>query len=290
MKRFISLVFVFSLIFCVFAERPLVRDIQAVAGKGGKINVYWTLPENPDEKITGLLLYRNTVPITTFEQISFVEPLAKLPRDASGYTDYVQDFADYFYAIIAVTDEPYNLVLVSINSTVNGCHLNPQKNTAVEKNKDYEKLYPDGSSREMPLPYIDFVDGINKDEQNILSELTVNAAKTLARPTKTKKDRLSVYYFEEDLVSPDSGDDYLLFDILKNYFVQKNYQRSISEFERLIGTNINASTRIRANFYMGEAYYMLGEYEEAIKIFCRTESAYPNLSKRWLDSSLDLIK
>jgi len=290
MKRFLSIVFVFSLIFCVFAERPLVKDIQAVAGKGGKINVYWTLPENPEPKITALYLYRDVVPITNFEQISFVEPLVKLPGDISGYTDFVDDFADYFYAIIAYTDEPYNLILLSVNSTVNGCHLSVQKNAEVDKNKKYEKLYPDGTSREMPLPYIDFVDGINKEEQGTLTDSTVNAAKTLARPTSTKKEKLAPYYFEEDLVSPDSGDDYLLFDILKNYFVQKDYQRSISELERLIGTNINTSTRVRANFYMGEAYYMMAEYEEAIKIFCRTEPTYPNLSKRWLDSSLDLLK
>lgn len=98
-----------------------------------------------------------------------------------------------------------------------------------------------------------------------------------------------MYIFEEDLISPDGGDDYLLFEILKTTFVQKKYHQAITQIKRLTGTNISNSTRDRAYFYMGEANYFLGNYDEAVKCFVKVQQAYPNLTKKWVDSALDRI-
>ena len=41
--------------------------------------------------------------------------MAEVKAEFTGYTDTVSDFKDYFYAVIAVTDKPYDLVLLSFN-------------------------------------------------------------------------------------------------------------------------------------------------------------------------------
>ena len=40
---------------------------------------------------------------------------------------------------------------------------------------------------------------------------------------------LSPYVFEEDLISPDGGDDYLLFDVLKTTFIKRKYADAETE-------------------------------------------------------------
>ena len=49
MKKAFSIISLLFFSFILFAEKPIVRDIQAEAGKGNKINIYWTLPENPEK-------------------------------------------------------------------------------------------------------------------------------------------------------------------------------------------------------------------------------------------------
>lgn len=152
-----------------------------------------------------------------------------------------------------------------------------------------EKKYEDGISRELPLPFLDLSEG-KESGQNYFSETTLQKVRELGVSGKKNIKKLDAYYFEEDLISPDSGDDYLLFDILKNHFIQKKYDTAASQLERLISANIADSTKNRAYFYLGESYYLSGKYKDAIKYFVQVEDVYPSLSKKWLDSSLDLIE
>ena len=71
--------------------------------------------------------------------------------------------------------------------------------------------------------------------------------------------------------------------------MQKQYEETIAQLQRLTGTNINENTRNRAFFYMGESQYFTGKYEDAVRTFVKVEHAYPTLVKKWLDSALDRI-
>ena len=287
MKKIISalvLIFTASLL---FAEKPIVQDIQAMPGKNNRINVFWALPENPDEEIKELRIFRSLKQITSYSQLSSLNPIATLSPDYTGYTDIVPDMNEYYYAVIAVTSKPYDLILLSFNSTVTGVKITTEIKRREQKKTEYEKFYPDGTMRETPLPYIDF--NKNDDNENQLSKDALTASSSLVKKNQKKKIPMTPYVFEEDLISPDGGDDYLLFEILKNHFVQQDYEETVSQIQKLTGTNINENTRNRAFFYMGEAEYFLGHYENAVKTFVKVEAAYPVLVKKWLDASLDSI-
>lgn len=287
MKKSVCFILGIFLSFSIFAQRPIVQDIQAQAGRGAKINISWTLPKNPDKPITGFLLYRNTQQISSYLTLEELTPVAELSPESTGYTDTVPDFNDYFYAVIAVTDKPYDLILLSFNATVTGAHVALKTESKEPERIELEKFYPDGTLREIPLPYVDLIDGIVKPE--IISDETVNQTNSLITSGKKKNPLLKQYIFEEDLISPDAGDDFLLFEILKTTFVQKKYNEAILQLNKLTGTNISEATRNRAYFYMGESEYLLGHYENAVRIFVQIEHAYPILAKKWLESALDRI-
>lgn len=291
MKKAFSIISLLFFSFILFAEKPIVRDIQTEAGKGNKINIYWTLPENSEKEISSFLIYRDTRQIASFSQIKNLEPIAQISSNFSGYTDSVKDFIDYFYCVLAITKDstsPYDLILLSFNSTVKGAHIAVNSQQKEPQKKETEKLYYEGTLRETPLPYIDIVENSIQPTPTV-SEEAAFAAQTLTNKSKKKEPILKPYIFEEDLISPDGGDDYLLFEILKQYFVQKNYEEAIVQLNKLAGTNIKETTRNRIYFYIGECEYLTGEYENAVKSFVKVQDAYPILSRKWINSSLDRI-
>ena len=140
MKKFLSILALLIISLPLFATKPVILDIQARASKGTKINLFWVLPENPDQEITKLLIYRSTTPITRYSQIKNLTPIAELSGTETGYTDSVKDYKDYFYAVITVTDKPSEIILASMNSTVNGVHLKLQtKQPQAPKKQEEEK-------------------------------------------------------------------------------------------------------------------------------------------------------
>ena len=286
-KIYAVLLIILSVSFGAFAQsNPVVQDIQAQTGYGNRINVFWTLPQNTKPAITKLVLYRNTMPITSYSQVKKLFPIAELTPAATGFTDYVFDFNDYFYCVISYTDKPYDMVLISMNSTVNGVHLSPVALSS-EKNKAEvpEKLYLDGEKRETPLPFIDYVEGMNKDQ--IISKSTVDATSQFQSKAYGEKKEISPYFFEEDLISPDGGDDFLLFEILKTTFVQEKYEEAIVELKKLTSRNITESVQNRAYFYMAEAQFFTEEYDDCVRTFLLITKAYPSETKKWINLALD---
>lgn len=291
MKKAFSIIGLLFFSSILFAEKPIVRDIQAEAGKGNKINIFWTLPENPEKEISSFLIYRDTRQIASYAQIKNISPIAQIDSNFSGYTDLVKDYNDYFYCVLAVTKDssvPYDLILLSFNSTVKGVHISMNTQQKEPQKQEKEKLYYEGTLRETPLPFIDIVENSLQPEPTV-SEEAAFAAQTLTNKTKKREPVLKPYIFEEDLISPDGGDDYLLFEILKQYFVHKNYDEAIVQLNKLAGTNIKDSTRSRVYFYIGECEYLTGEYEKAVKSFVKVQDIYPTLARKWINSSLDRI-
>lgn len=287
MKKFIYLCLLLFTSSFLWAEKPIVSDIKASFTKGTKIQVSWTLPKKPDTPISKLYVYKSKEPITTYKQIKSLSPIAVLEPNINKYTDNVLDYADYFYCVITYTQKPYDLVLVSMNSTVKAAHipLPKEEKKGVLKQKE-EKQYLEGTMRETPLPYIDILS--YDDEKSTISKNAVNKAKSLATSSKSEEQTLLPYFFEEDLISPDGGDEYILFEILKNTFVQEKYEEANNQLKRLTNRNINKEVLNRSYFYIGQTEYFLGNYEEAVKAFICV-IGHSELTNKWINASLEKI-
>lgn len=294
-RKTIFFVAVFSCVFILSAgaERPIVTSIHAERTTGKHIVVSWVNPQTPEPAISSLLIFRSTQPVYSYAQLENLAPTAIISAHDSGWTDTVSDYRDYYYTVLAVTQQGrYAIVIPSVNATVNGVHQKiPPKQAMPDANVSaQEKLYPEGTMREMPLPYLDLQDSINSNHVQ-MSTAAIEKAKFLAGNYLTKKYiPLEPYIFEEDLVSPDGGDDFLLFDILRTTFIQKKYRDTTASLSRLLATNRSKSVTSRAQFYLGESYYFSGNYADAVISFLQVFGEYPVLSKKWIDASLDFMQ
>ena len=265
-------------------------------------------------------MYRDTKPIAGKDAISHLAPLATLSSTADSYTDIVSDFREYYYAVISITkpgtrvidselyyDEeldkpedmtggkPYLVFLPGVNTTVNGTRVKSpvQKNVPSKKTTESakEKLYGAGDMREQPLPFLDIL-GAAKVPAPKISRKTEKQALSLTGGKQTHKapEMLEPYYFEQDLMSPDGGDEYLLFEVLKTTFVKKEYQAAIVALKKFLAQNRTNSVTNRASFYLGESYYFSGKYHEALNQFLELQDTFSPLSQKWIESSLELFE
>lgn len=289
MKKSICLFF--CLIFSVFAfsqERPIVKDINAKYLEGTTIQITWTNPQNPQPQISFFKLYRTVKPVSTYNQLSEKDKIADLAPNTSSYIDNLFDFKEYFYTIIACTPEPNTLIFASMNTTTSSVKIEFEKDDEQQKLQSYktEKRTKKTDLREMPLPYLNIVEGINKK-----TGISENAINNLPIQNEKSKDGEYVhpYIFQEDLYTPDGGDDFILFEILKNYFIQEEYNQAFIKLQHLTKTNIDEKVLNRAYFYMGQSLYFCANYEEAITTFVKVAGIYPELTKKWIILSLDAL-
>lgn len=290
----------FALINSTYAfsqTRPIVLEIKAVPYEKSEILVSWKKPENTTPEYTGFALYRDTVQISSYEQLILLTPVKILNKNETQVYDTVDDSREYFYAVIALTKGgQYDILLPSINTTISGVRKNTENYAIgfVEQNSDNNSLEknidPSERMREMPLPKPGFITE-KKTKPLKLGAKAEKAAKDLSENYVQLKNKITKQHiFEQDMESPAGGDEYFLFKILKNYFVKKDYYNSAKELKEFLSVHRNKDVTERALFYLGESYYFSKDYNNALLNFLQVQEVYPSLSKKWIDSSLDLIE
>ena len=297
--------------------RPIVTAICAKPYSQTKILVSWTLPQaSEDLSIDSLLLYRSLRPIASASDIQAMAPIASLPAGTSTYQDSVSDYREYYYAVISMTRTGYHeqtdlfydeeldikpesgpqtayiVVLPGVNATVDGTRAKSPvaeiQGTETLSESAKEKLYNKDELREQPLPLIDILSAEEKHKSVISKNAELSALALVGgKQTHAKQPLLEPYIFEADLVSPTGGDEYLLFEVLRTTFIQKNYIASISALKRFLAQNRSKAVTDRANFYLGEAYYFSGRYKYALEQFLYLEDTYAPLSRRWIESTIE---
>lgn len=293
MKRLITVLALSICALSTFAkDRPIVSNLEAIPSRGNKINLSWKLPQNPDPVIQKLIIYRSNKPVGTYYDISDSVLITSVDPKTVTYSDTVKNYNDYYYAIIAqVNNGKYDIILPSVNATVNGAHLKvPEKKDSKELTASAkEKLIPIDGMRETPLPFLDISEQVNRKPLELSGEVK-GVALALGDKSRRTEKRLEPYIFEEDLISPDGGDDFLLFEILRTTFIQKKYKSSTEQLKKLLGTNRSKSVTKRATFYLGESYYYSKDYNNAVRTFLQIYDDYPLQAKKWIDASLNEVK
>lgn len=295
------------------STKSVVTGIKAESSSAKSVTVTWAAPADLNT-VSALLVYRATKPFTGFSQTEKLEPVAILRPNETSYTDTLRTSQEYFYAVVSAIGSPSNTdselyfdeetdqkkeytpddpvlrtVLPGVNATVQGARASRQKKVKsdIKVAEQPKKTYENGELRETPLPYIDVLDERTAHEPKISFEAK-NKAKTLLRKnSRQKPEPLPIHIFEEDLVSPAGGDEYLLFEILKTHFIKKQYSESITHLRKFLAQNRTKEVADRASFYLGESYYYTGNFPSALTRFLALEETYPELSRQWIDSTLD---
>ena len=291
-----------------FAQnRPVAKNISATSGQDKAIELSWEFPAKTQPKILGIQIFRRPRPYSAVQDLEGDLPVAELAADKKSYTDVLTANGSYFYAVLAVTQKgAYKIIIPGMNATTTGARpkiaavqeeVPPVKNEespikiddSALTESQRELLYADQKMRKAPLPYpgtlLGFDDGKTK--------MSLQSKKTAAE-LGSKKERAvipikSPYFFEEDMFSPDGGDEYTLFETLRAGLAPKKYAQSVELLQDFLSVHRDQAVTDRAQFYLGESHYFCKDYKSAIRCFLNVQDAFPELSKQWIDSSLDLL-
>lgn len=292
--------FIFSFLFSIFSlrsfsqGRPIVTDISAKMVSSARVEISWVLPKQEmdvDLKIQSLLVFKSTEPFASVTQIDSMEPLVSLPADTTRYTDILKNFREVYYAVIAETKTGrYDIILPSINATVKGIKAKKTVEATQKEPAKEEKIYAPGQKRELPLPFLEYLKDQKKEPTQFCDEAMEKTADLKKGYEEKKVEPLEMHIFDEDLISAAGGDEYILFEILKKDFVKGNFRTAAAALERFLAVNRNEKIVCRAEFYLGECNYFIGNFGKAVNCFLLIESAYPVLTRKWIESSLELYK
>ena len=285
-KAFFSLLLVLmcakARIFPQDFTRPIIESLH-IKEADGKINLSWTLPEHFSAQ--SILVFRSKSQISSVKN-SF--PIAELLPTRTYFSDTPESGIDFYYCVLARTTDAgiFETIIPSVNASVQPVRIKPLEHYEAEKSADYA----DGHMRPTPLPALDLFDDLKK-EGNIKNKQLLQAAKELSVLNgNIEKKTMKPHIFEADSPSNKSGDDYYLYQILKNSFIPEKYKKSMDELNDFLGIKRSKESTARAIFYLGESFYFLGDYRKAISHFLSVSDDFPELSRKWLDASLDLYE
>jgi tetratricopeptide (TPR) repeat protein len=278
----------FACALCVLLAASLDAQTSSFIATGVKsealsrslTRVTWTLPkENPES----IHLYMGNVPFRNAASLNDDTLFAVLPPHITEYFDKTANAYSHFYAIIAVFDGvPFELLIPSINATSNLPIASAMSQDIVVPDEQNERVY---GNRTIPLPPL-------TDTKAKKFEIPADLIEAAPEPPQSAFDQnlLAPYIFPQEQMAPLAGENFLLYDIVSRDFAAGNYARALEQLDDLLRVKRSAALTNRAEFYRGECQYFLGDYRAAMGRFLFTKPTHPELSNRWLDSSLDNMK
>ncbi len=148
----------------------------------------------------------------------------------------------------------------------------------------------DASSRKITELIKEEEETLNK-KREISFQAERNAALLVPakKGSKRKATPLFRHIFSEDQVVPAGGDDWLLYEILNDGWMQYSYVQAKAKLSSFLSQNREEGATRRATFYLAEAEYFTDNYEEALNLFLTVQDSFPELAGKWIDSCIDLL-
>lgn len=181
------------------------------------------------------------------------------------------------------------MLFPTVNATVKAVSLIPPDDYIEDVNEPEEQYVP-GFLRELPLPYLDLISDLDIPPTKLSAKVKSEGRKLAGKYAVKKPVILNPYIFEEDLVLSPEGDDYFLFESLKNYFIKRDYKGSVKDLRSFLSITREPAVMIRAVFYLAQSHYYCKNYRKALELFLFIEDELPELSKKWIDSTLDFYQ
>ena len=270
-------------------SRPVCTAISAKKVGVNKIQLTWNIPS--DFNAASIAIFRSTSQIQLSSTISAEKPVAEVPAHTTTYTDTLTHFGDYYYALIArnKNGDLFNMLFPTVNATVKAVSLIPPDDY-FETPAEPEEQYIPGFLRELPLPYLDLISDLNIPPTPLDKKARIAGRELAGKYAVQKPKLLNPYVFEEDLILSPQGDDFFLFESLKTYFIKKDYKGSVKDLREFLSITREPAVMIRAVFYLAESHYYCKNYRKALELFLFVEDELPELSKKWIDSTLDFYQ
>ena len=122
-----------------------------------------------------------------------------------------------------------------------------------------------------------------------LSEQSVNMLRALQMPLKTPPPMKEPRVFTVDMEVPPGGDELALYQIIKDYFQENNWEGTRDNLRHFLSLPRSANIEIRARFYLAQSLYFLGDYREALLEFLYVRSHHDEEASAWINAVLEVM-
>jgi hypothetical protein len=263
-----------------------ITEIQANAA-GDSVTITFK-SSNPDRE---LLLFRNTSPITSEDDlVSSITPYA-LPAKSVSFIDYPIPGIDYYYAVLDA--EQFKIGKFSLVKNENTM----SSSVSLPISDDRVGLTEPQYSDLLPLPYLSLSMSVETGKRILSSPYALMPGlKKLSPQTRTKidnfikklkstkKTEMTPEILPADTSANQSGEAYKLQEIVKNDFIPKRFDNVKIKLSDFLAIEHGEEVSSRANFYYAQASYFTGDYKKAFLHFLLADDKYYPEIQPWLDA------
>jgi hypothetical protein len=226
------------------------------------------------------ILYRSTQPVK--EPRDLLNAVMVQAGFNYSFTDYPVPGLSYYYALI------YEDEILGGNM-----EIRPGINATISAVTVYSGSASERALRPMPLPSMTvnntMPDGYflpNTAGSASLSENTAKIIRNTPVPEKAPPEQRKPRVFTVDLQSPSGGEDSALFQIIRESFVKRDWEKARTDLLHYLSLPRSNDVEARARFYLGQTLYFTGHYRGALFEFLAIKSIHPVEANMWIDSTL----
>jgi hypothetical protein len=229
------------------------------------------------------VLYRSVTRITASRSI--LDAVIVQSGIGSPYMDYPVPGIGYYYALIT-EDELFSgniEIQPGINATRDPVEIPSGYRVGLRNSPEI---------RSIPLPLI----SVNKvsstgTENPVPVPLSPRAEQAVSgiKPSGnfSKIPFKAPRAFKDDLeVSSGGGEEYILKNIVRGPFLRRSWEEARENLMEFLLLPRSSSVENRARFYLGQVYYYLGSYREALFEFLLIRDVFPAESGEWVQAAL----
>ena len=249
-----------------------------------------------------LLLFRSNSPMTTTEDL--IEAFAPLQLEAgiTHFTDFPIPGVETYYAVVdtemfklgkqvLVPGESSTVEAVVVPLEVSRVAL-PAAPAAEQRSGQAGRTSGEGAAQSIlaatPLPYLQptEVTGSGAPPRKTDLDLRTQAAisRLLASTPRLQAGQRTVVILPEDKDEPSAGESKGLHNILQEVLVPGDYTGAESKLLGFLNLRRSPYTEARVRFYLAQAYYFQGLYEEALLEFILAQDQLYAPVQPWLES------
>jgi hypothetical protein len=248
----------------------------------------------PSNKTRDLILYRSIAPLRSFTDLT----KASYSLLLSGGTDQVKDVPlagiNYYYAVIdaKLLNSGKADFIPGQNATVVPVQI-PLTGVTSVSNTSSERVYP------LPAPHILYSIETGDELLPPLPFLLPREMK-LAAVLQNRVDHL-IDRIQRPATSPAfdilpvdqaanlEGEDLLLQSLAKSAAAAPDSKESIDSLVNFLQTQHSDQVEARGRFYLGQSYFLHGQYRDALREFVFARDLYYIESQKWLDACLQAL-
>jgi len=262
---------------------------------------------NPDRN---LLLFRGASPMTTSEDLLNASAPLQLKPGTTRYVDYPIPGVESYYAVLDTEMFKLGRQILSAreNTTLQGVvvplevprvALPPVSGVTAAAGADAGRdtqgsagpeAAAQASTTAIALPYLQLAEDSEsvftipprREELDPLTEAAVS--RVLASAAPLAAGQKTVVILPEDKNEPGGGESTGLYNILQEHLLAGDYAGAESKLQGFLNLRRSPYTEARVRFYLAQAYYFQGLYEEALLEFVLSQGQLYTPVQPWLES------